>query len=89
MQGKTIFPLHVTNPKTTPTANLIYFVVLPPSILESSHSPVLSPPRQNHSTTGSVALRPAAFAQMSEVHDSTTFNRSYAQCPASLLVARL
>ncbi|KAF8528594.1 Metallo-dependent phosphatase-like protein [Gautieria morchelliformis] len=86
--GNTVFPLNLTNPKTIPTANVIDPVVLPPSILDPSNSTVVSPPTANHSTAGSIALRAAAFAQISEVLNSTTFGSTCAQCTASLLVAK-
>ncbi|KIJ51843.1 hypothetical protein M422DRAFT_157627 [Sphaerobolus stellatus SS14] len=86
--GKTAFPIDLTNPKTIPTANVNDPVILPPSLL--SNSPVVVSPKANLSTPGSLALRAAAFEQISEIlkNSQNAFSTTCSQCTASLLVAK-
>ncbi|KAF8521774.1 Metallo-dependent phosphatase [Hysterangium stoloniferum] len=86
--GKNVFPLDLTNPKTIPTANLEDPVVLPPSLLTSS--PVVVSPNKNLSTPGSIALRQAAFFEISQILNNTlgSFNSTCSQCVGSLVIAK-
>ncbi|KAF8589284.1 hypothetical protein K439DRAFT_1525920 [Ramaria rubella] len=90
--GHTVFPLDLTNPKVIPTANLKDPVVLPPSILAGPHDPstVITSPTTNLSTPGSIALRAAAFNEISAIlaPNQTTFGSTCSQCIASLVATK-